>query len=402
MILLLLLLAFSLAREYRIQLTNLHPTPPKLDGVSWTRGGAEAYASEQGLSEIKRLGLNFTHLPRASRKRLPEIKCSNKKICSEFVVGYSARERLPIGGLLLSVPGGHGQKPRFGWQSTIHGDEVAGVELLLNLAKYLQETNSSLLNDMDIYIIPILNPDGYVSGTRSNGNWMDLNRNFPDHYGRETQPMQPETRALVDWFQRQQYAMSVTYHGGSLVVNYPLDCNREGRSGSYAASPDDALFRLMASTYADLHPRMRASSEFPGGITNGNEWYCITGSLQDYMYWNAGSLEVTIEASYTKDTRTSHWEENRESMLAYMNLLRTKGVRGVGATQRVNVLGLGMPGVEPLKGTRYYRLLAPGKYQLEMGGQRKWVTIPSNQRRPVVVDWEPKGATRPLAPPEAP
>ncbi|CAI5982115.1 unnamed protein product, partial [Closterium sp. NIES-65] len=44
-------------------------------------------------------------------------------------------------------------------------------------------------------------------------------------------------------------------------------------STHYAASPDDATFRLMATTYATAHPSMALSRDFPGGITNGASWW---------------------------------------------------------------------------------------------------------------------------------
>ncbi|CAI5520486.1 unnamed protein product [Closterium sp. Naga37s-1] len=50
-------------------------------------------------------------------------------------------------------------------------------------------------------------------------------------------------------------------------------------STHYAASPDDATFRLMATTYATAHPSMALSRDFPGGITNGASWYRAQGGV---------------------------------------------------------------------------------------------------------------------------
>jgi carboxypeptidase D len=65
------------------------------------------------------------------------------------------------------------------------------------------------------------------------------------------------------------------------VANYPWDANETGEDG-YAKCPDDTTFRFLASTYARKHRKMTEDVEFgaKGGITNGAEWYQISGSMQ--------------------------------------------------------------------------------------------------------------------------
>ncbi len=55
------------------------------------------------------------------------------------------------------------------------------------------------------------------------------------------------------------------------------------QSGSYSASPDDQVFKLMATTYSYNHRKMHLSREFNQGITNGADWYVLYGGMQD---WN--------------------------------------------------------------------------------------------------------------------
>ena len=59
----------------------------------------------------------------------------------------------------------------------IHGDEPASVITVIKLAEFLEE-NSHLLKNRAV-LIPCLNPDGLRSGTRTNGDGIDINRNFP-------------------------------------------------------------------------------------------------------------------------------------------------------------------------------------------------------------------------------
>ena len=55
-----------------------------------------------------------------------------------------------------------------------HGDEPQG-EYLIN--KFIETKNTPCKNKT--LLIPCLNPDGKVLGTRQNSNGIDINRNFP-------------------------------------------------------------------------------------------------------------------------------------------------------------------------------------------------------------------------------
>jgi protein MpaA len=54
----------------------------------------------------------------------------------------------------------------------IHGDETGGVAI----AQALERLSP---RDLDLWIVPVLNPDGVAAGTRKNAHGVDLNRNFP-------------------------------------------------------------------------------------------------------------------------------------------------------------------------------------------------------------------------------
>jgi protein MpaA len=54
----------------------------------------------------------------------------------------------------------------------IHGNETAGVDV----ARRLEQLSPP---DLDIWIVPVLNPDGRAAHTRGNAHGVDLNRNFP-------------------------------------------------------------------------------------------------------------------------------------------------------------------------------------------------------------------------------
>src|SRR5688500_5466571 len=70
-----------------------------------------------------------------------------------------------------------------------HGNEYAGGEVMLYTADLLLENhaNNSTVRDMlrslEIHVIPVVNPDGWVAATRFNGNGVNLNRNYDIDWG---------------------------------------------------------------------------------------------------------------------------------------------------------------------------------------------------------------------------
>lgn len=152
----------------------------------------------------------------------------------------------------------------------IHGNEAVGRECLINLVQYLcgayqhDDLVTKLLDTLDLHVLPSFNPDGFAVSKhgddywtlgRENANNADLNRNFPDQFGRQSKKVQPETSAMMSWSRAHNFTASISLHGGSLVACYPYD-NTETGSSVYSASPDDETFIYLAKSYANTHPTM--------------------------------------------------------------------------------------------------------------------------------------------------
>ena len=127
-----------------------------------------------------------------------------------------------------------------------------------------------------------MNPDGYErtnllghAPTRGNGNDVDLNRAFPtwkdlgkdrDHLkeGREK-----EVKVMIHWIMENPFVLSINFHGGAVVANYPWDSDevqpwtksalfrehQEGDRGQYTA--DNKEFQELAMTYSTNHKTMK-------------------------------------------------------------------------------------------------------------------------------------------------
>ena len=241
--------------------------------------------------------------------------------------------------------------------------------------------------------MPSLNPDGFEmaqegrcyqrSNTgRNNANNVDLNRNFPDQFhdkmDRESllRGREPETLAAMKWIVSNPFVLSGNLHGGSVVASYPFDDSPRGALSSwqsfYSKSPDDEMFRRLATIYASHHETMKTGKVCPGdnfkngkftknffylkvvkfrtpffhkGITNGAQWYDgkftknffylfsqiqnllfffpkVPGGMEDFNYLHSNCFEITMELSCCKYPKASElqkeWQLNKESLMLFM------------------------------------------------------------------------------------
>ncbi len=242
-------------------------------------------------------------------------------------------------------------EPRFLYSSSMHGDETTGLILLLRLANYLL-TNygtisqvTTLVDGAEIYLCPMANPEGtyyqsnpvgstVANSRRENLSGVDLNRNYPDPRAGQNpdgNATQPETQAFINFATTHHFNMSANFHGGAELTNFPWDT--WVTSGNPNA--DDAWWRRVCTNYvtsARVVTPTYMSSTIASGVTEGGDWYVVTGGRQDYMNFFKQCREQTIELDNTKTTQTQNlnqkWNENYVSLLNYMQEC-LYGIRGV-------------------------------------------------------------------------
>jgi predicted deacylase len=247
---------------------------------------------------------------------MDDLVKNNPKLVSMEVYGKSVEGR-DLRALKISS-GGAG-KPEMLFSANIHAQELAGAEFCMALLKkfaegYGKDCNvTSLLDSVDVYVIPSINPDGdrkagltqarsgFTGFIRKNKNDIDLNRNFPfpadapgrlnDSAGstkkwmmsyRGKEPLsEPETKALIAFIEKHKFIISMNYHTTGGMIMYP--------PGTFPdKTPDSDLFEKIAKEYQALQfDKYKVRPEI--------DLYPTIGALDDYIYHRYGILAFTIE-----------------------------------------------------------------------------------------------------------
>ncbi|MGB8490829.1 MAG: M14 family zinc carboxypeptidase [Bacteroidales bacterium] len=251
-------------------------------------------------------------------------------LCRLDTIGTSIRGKLVLALRISGKTGAHEAQPAVFYSSTIHGDETGGFVLMLRLADYLlknyylDNTVKDLVDNLEIWINPLANPDGtynsgdfIVSPVRTNANGVDLNRNFPDPELPVTL-RQKETLDMMSFLGKHRFVLSANFHSGEEVVNYPWD--RWER-----AHADQDWFNSISRSYADtahLYAPDGYMKFLDNGVTNGYAWYPVFGGRQDYVTYSLQGREVTIELDNNFITPAAElgylWEYNRRSLTGYL------------------------------------------------------------------------------------
>ena len=143
--------------------------------------------------------------------------------------------------------------------STIHGNEPR-IRLIPASLR-----DGRPVRGIDLWVIPVANPDGLARHTRANAHGVDLNRNFPyrwahlggSYYSGPRAASEPETRALMRFFGDIRPQRIVSFH-------QPLH-------GVDVSSPESRAFGVRLARGLDLPPKNLTC----GGVCHGTftQWY---------------------------------------------------------------------------------------------------------------------------------
>ena len=319
-------------------------------------------------------------------QEMADLQALYPDICKRITIGNSVQDREMWVMHISDNINTEEAEPEVKLTSTMHGDEVTGEEMCMELIYDILEgyaarndTMTYIVNNTELYIMPLHNPDGMALHQRSNANNVDLNRNFPERTTNDpntTTGRAIETQNVMNWTADHNFVLSYNMHGGALVVNYPWDqtpgTSKLGKG--YSATQDDETFIWLSLGYSIRNQPMYNGS-FTNGITNGADWYEITGGMQDWNLYYHSDMEITLEVSGTKWPDFSQipgfWQDNRSAMLWY-TMSAHRGIKGIVTNSEtgapvdatIKIVGIDKEYYTDPDFGDYARIIKPGTYDL--------------------------------------
>lgn len=288
---------------------------------------------------------------------LQNIAATYPEIARLYNLGSSVQGRTIWGLKITDNPDYEENEPEVRVCGLHHGNEYMSAELPLNLAFHLVQnysvdpTITNLVDDREIWIIPMVNPDGREAGTRYNAHGVDLNRNYGYMPESATPYSEPETRAIRKNALENNFGLSLSFHCSGDIVNYIWNYKTQ-------RSPDNAVVLYLSNQYATYNGYW---------VTEGYDWYQTLGDCNDFSYGCRGDIDWTIEVQTSNIPQA--WNLNRDAILGIIN------AANMGLTGVVTNANSGQPipatiwvqeafwpcFADPIVGD-YHRVLLPGTY----------------------------------------
>lgn len=337
------------------------------------------------------------HTPQTMRAALESMVELYPALARISVVGYSVEGR-PIDAIVISdnISKRELDEPCLRMVAAYHGDEWASTEVAMAtawalLGRYDSEPAvQEMVDQYEFWIIPILNPDGFVAFDRRNANRVDLNRNFSWAYEQTRQSgdhafSEPETLALYDLSMTRAFHHNLSVHSGAVNLGWVWNYQE-------TVSLDEAWFRTVAEKYLE-------TTSAPGfWITNGAQWYMVNGESTDWLYGARAGHDYTLEVSVDKAPPTQTIpdlvEQHLESTLGFYRQPGFKGrvtsPTGESIEARITLEdGGGVMLSDPRTGA-YYRPVAAGSYQVSASALGfSSVSESLNVNEGEILDWNP-------------
>ncbi|MBN2620605.1 T9SS type A sorting domain-containing protein [candidate division WOR-3 bacterium] len=211
-------------------------------------------------------------------------------------------------------------EPPLHLEGNIHGDEKIAWGVNFCMLSYLASHYATdtlvqrLVDTREIWIAPLVNPDGYYNNSRYNGRGVDVNRNWGWMWGNEYNcgsdfMSENEARAFLAHFWRHPFVIYASYHAGTKCISEPWSYT------SYIAPPEQNLIRHLSQGYA-------AYTGYPYG-QGSIVMYPINGATKDYDYGCGGEMGWSIEVCYTKTPPAESidviFNRDRPAMMYFMD-----------------------------------------------------------------------------------
>ena len=198
----------------------------------------------------------------------------------------------------IRITGPGDDKPGVMYHGGQHGNEIMGPCVVAYLARQLlanydsDPATAALVDNMEWFLLPIMNPDGYEAGSRYNGDGVDLNRNWG---GPGTNPgafSEPETAAMRDFFlSHPNVRAHADLHSYGYAIIWPW-----GHTDDLC--DDHLTFKTIGDELADEIFEVRGTSYDRRGPVY-RTYYPVIGGSVDYSYGELGVWAFVFELGNT-------------------------------------------------------------------------------------------------------
>ncbi len=379
-ILIMLSIAQISAKEYYLKLSNVRSEQiailTRLISIDRIEDNTVyAYANQQQLNRLISLPYSFEIIPGPLAGFIPDMAETREQmrdwdyyptydtyielmyqfaveypdICEVFSIGYSIEGRELLVAHIGDDISIESDEPEFYFMGQIHGDELVTSITLLHLIDDLLSLYGTdpridnIVNEIDIYINPLANPDGLYAGgnntvagaTRGNANFVDMNRNYPDPEdgqhpdGYETQP---EIIAQIEFIAEHNFVLSADLHSGIELIMYPWFTWE-------TLHADDNWFLDVCQIYVEAVHELSPPDYFTycgEGILNGFLYCPTSGCSVDYFNWYENvrcfGLELSNVKAVPANELIDHYLWNYNAMLLFMEET-LYGLRGIATNE---------------------------------------------------------------------
>ncbi len=229
-----------------------------------------------------------------------------------------------------------------------HAKELISVEVPLMFAEFLAENYSSnmtvrnIVDSNEIWIVPVVNPDGYEYAWEGHTGWrknrrpidangdgiidgigVDLNRNYGHLWGKQGASHDPnsdiycgphpfsenETKAIRALALSHNFTFSVSFHSYGKIIYHPW-------GNSLDPEPmDNELMEAIGNEMAEYNNYT---------VIEGKDTYVTTGDSDDWLYANTTCLPFTIELGKEfippPDEIQGIFEKNRDALVYLLSI----------------------------------------------------------------------------------
>jgi carboxypeptidase T len=392
-----------------------------LAGVNFEQMTVDIVTDDQGIKKLMSRGLKGEVVstsvsfqvdkrylnPSTLLARMQSLAQANPNLTQLMEIGKTNQGRGLMGLLVSTTPDINSpeyfQKPTIIFDGLHHAREVMTVEVVLDVAETILKNSRSrfsqeLLKKWNVWIVPMVNPDGSNIVFTANSMWrknaragasdifgVDVNRNYSYRWGdcqgssanKDSQTYrganaasEPETQAMIKLADLVHPTASLSYHSYGELVLFPYGCQGD-------VTAENALVQRIANELAAILPTDNGRSNYRPG-TPWQILYGVDGDSMDYMFAAHGALAYTFEINqdFQPDysLRDATVAKHRKAWMFFLdrlskNLLTVNVIDG--QTGVLSEAVMAVDSITPNKKEwpfrtnrigKYFKVLDPGKY----------------------------------------